>query len=43
MPRTGHLAKREVAADPEYNSSLVKKFDHSMMWDGKKTTAQGVF
>ena len=26
-----------------YNSTLVEKFICSMMWDGKKTTAQGIF
>src|SRR6202046_2409283 len=43
MPRKGHIAKREVAADPVYNSSLVTKFINSMMWGGKKSTAQGIF
>jgi len=26
-----------------YNSTLVTKFIDSMMWDGKKSTAQGIF
>jgi small subunit ribosomal protein S7 len=26
-----------------YNSTLVEKFVNSMMWDGKKTTAQKIF
>ena len=43
MPRKGHIAKREVAADPVYNSTLVTKFVNSMMWDGKKSTAQAIF
>jgi len=43
MPRKGHIAKREVAADPVYNSPLVTKFVNSMMWDGKKSTAQAIF
>ena len=43
MPRKGHIAKREVAADPVYNSSLVTKFVNSMMWGGKKSTAQAIF
>src|SRR6201998_1162431 len=43
MPRKGHIAKREVAPDPVYNSSLVTKFVNSMMWGGKKSTAQGIF
>jgi small subunit ribosomal protein S7 len=32
-----------VAADPVYNSTLVTKFVNSMMWGGKKSTAQGIF
>ena len=29
--------------DPVYNSTLVEKFVNSMMWDGKKNTAQKIF
>ena len=43
MPRKGHIAKREVAADPIYQSTLVTKFVNSMMWGGKKSTAQAIF
>jgi small subunit ribosomal protein S7 len=43
MPRKGHIGKREVAADPIYGSTLVTKFVNSMMWDGKKSTAQTIF
>src|SRR5512142_2470549 len=43
MPRKGHIAKREVAPDPIFNSTLVTKFANSMMWQGKKSTAQGIF
>ncbi len=43
MPRKGHLSKREVAADPVYNSTLVTKFVNSLMYEGKKSTAQGIF
>lgn len=43
MPRRRQAEVREIAADPIYNSSLVEKFVNSMMWDGKKTTAQGIF
>jgi small subunit ribosomal protein S7 len=43
MPRKGHIAKREVAADPIYQSTLVTKFVNSMMWGGKKSTAQKIF
>src|SRR5512146_2043141 len=43
MPRKGHIAKREPMADAVYGSTLVNKFVNSMMWDGKKSTAQGIF
>src|SRR3954468_18186004 len=43
MPRKGYIAKREVAADPVYSSTLITKFVNSMMWGGKKSTAQGIF
>ncbi len=43
MPRKGHIAKREPLPDPVYGSTLVNKFVNSMMWDGKKSTAQGIF
>src|ERR1700749_4003862 len=43
MPRKGHIAKREPIADPVYQSTLANKFVNSMMWDGKKSTAQGIF
>ena len=43
MPRKGHIAKREVAPDPVYGSTLVTKFVNSLMWGGKKSTAQGIF
>ena len=43
MPRKGHISKREPIADPVYDSTLANKFVNSMMWDGKKSTAQGIF
>jgi len=43
MPRKGHIAKREPLADPVFGSTLVSKFINSMMWGGKKSTAQGIF
>src|ERR1700760_4823819 len=43
MPRKGHIAKREPRADPVYSSTLANKFVNSMMWDGKKSTAQTIF
>src|ERR1041385_9143567 len=43
MPRRRRAVIREVAPDPRYNSTLVEKFVNSMMWEGKKNTAQGIF
>ena len=43
MPRKGHIAKRTVETDPVYGSDLVTKFVNSMMWAGKKSTAEGIF
>src|ERR1700739_5060834 len=43
MPRKGHHAKAELAPDPVYSATLVTKFVNSMMWGGKKSTAQGIF
>ena len=43
MPRKGHVPKRTVEADPVYGSDLVTKFVNSMMWQGKKSTAEGIF
>src|ERR1700747_3269978 len=43
MPRKGHIAKRGVEPDPVYASDLVTKFVNSMMWQGKKSTAEGIF
>ena len=40
MPRKGHVAKREVLADPIYNSKLVTKLINSIMLDGKKGVAE---
>jgi small subunit ribosomal protein S7 len=43
MPRRRGAENREVLPDPVYSSTLVEKFICSMMWDGKKNTAQGIF
>ena len=43
MPRKGHIPKRDPIADPIYNSTLVTKFVNTMMWGGKKSTAQNIF
>src|SRR6185312_12262605 len=43
MPRKGHVPKRTVEPDPIYGSDLVTKFINSMMWQGKQSTAEGIF
>ena len=43
MPRRRRPEPREILPDPVYNSTLAEKFVNSMMWDGKKTVAQGIF
>jgi len=43
MPRRRTIDNREVLPDPIYASTLVEKFICSMMWDGKKNTAQRIF
>jgi small subunit ribosomal protein S7 len=43
MPRKGYIAKRTVEADAIYGSDLVTKFINSMMWGGKKSTAESIF
>ena len=42
MPRKGFIAKRDVIADPMYNSKLVTKLVNNVMLDGKKTVAQKI-
>ena len=42
MPRKGYIAKRDVVADPIYNSKLVTKLINKIMLDGKKGVAQGI-
>jgi len=43
MSRKGATFKRSQATDPVYGSDLAEKFICSMMWEGKKSTAQRVF
>ena len=42
MPRKGHTQKRDVLADPMYNSKVVTKLINSIMLDGKKGVAQKI-
>jgi small subunit ribosomal protein S7 len=43
MSRRRRAEVREIEPDPVYNSTLAEKFVNNMMWDGKKTVAQGIF
>ena len=42
MPRKGHIQKRDVLADPLYNSKVVTKLINNIMLDGKKGVAQKI-
>ena len=42
MPRKGHTQKRDVLADPIYNSKVVTKLINNIMLDGKKGIAQKI-
>ena len=42
MPRKGHTIKRDVLADPIYDSKVVTKLVNNIMLDGKKGIAQKI-
>src|SRR6202047_2470919 len=42
MPRRREIPKREIAADPIYQSALVSKFINCVMHDGKRSTAERI-
>ena len=42
MPRRREIAKREIPADPIYNSQLVTKFISTIMKAGKRSTAERI-
>ena len=43
MPRKGFVQRRKIPGDAVYGSDLVQKFISSMMYDGKRATAQRIF
>jgi small subunit ribosomal protein S7 len=43
MPRKGFVLRRRIPGDAVYGSDLVQKFISSMMYDGKRATAQRIF
>lgn len=42
MPRRGNVQKRDVLADPVYNSKMVTRLINNIMLDGKKGVAQKI-
>ena len=42
MPRRREIPKREIAADPIYQSPLVTKFINCIMYGGKRSTAERI-
>ncbi|MDR2578647.1 MAG: 30S ribosomal protein S7 [Chitinispirillales bacterium] len=43
MSRRRNAEKREITADPKYNSTLVTQFVNSVTRDGKKRLAENIF
>ena len=43
MPRRRVVSKREIPADPLYQSALVTKFINTVMSHGKRSTAERIF
>lgn len=41
--RKSRSKKRELKPDPRFNDTLVTRFVNSLMYDGKKSTAYGIF
>ncbi|PKM75867.1 MAG: 30S ribosomal protein S7 [Firmicutes bacterium HGW-Firmicutes-15] len=42
MPRKGAVPKRDVLPDPIYHSKIFTKLVNQIMWDGKKSLAEGI-
>ena len=42
MPRRRVVQKREIPADPLYQSALVTKFINTIMSEGKRSTAERI-
>jgi small subunit ribosomal protein S7 len=43
MSRRSRADKRETAPDPRFESQIVTKFVNALMYDGKKSLAEGIF
>jgi len=42
MPRRRVVQKRKITPDPKYNEALVAKFINTLMYDGKRSTAEKI-
>ncbi len=42
MPRRREVPKRVIIPDPKYNEALVAKFINTLMFDGKRSTAERI-
>jgi small subunit ribosomal protein S7 len=42
MPRKGNVPKRDILADPQFESELVARLINAVMLDGKKSTAESI-
>ena len=42
MPRRREVPKRRIIPDPKFKDKLVTKFTNTLMFDGKKATAEGI-
>ncbi|HEX9638898.1 MAG TPA: 30S ribosomal protein S7 [Acidobacteriota bacterium] len=43
MPRRGRIPRREASPDPVFHSSLATQFINTVMRQGKKSVAEGIF
>ena len=43
MSRRNKAVKRPVPPDPRYDSQTVSKFVNNLMFEGKKSVAEGIF
>jgi small subunit ribosomal protein S7 len=42
MPRKGTVERREVGSDPVFSSQMVEKLINCLMYQGKRSVAQGI-
>ena len=42
MPRRREVPKRKITPDPKFKDKLVSKFTNTLMYGGKKATAEGI-